>query len=93
MGEKNIRSLFVEDSSGNLHEITNSDSFPNICVEHTPHDDGVVINAFVLDDDITYGVPLAFIKNNYLKMHGKPMIRKSTRRKQKYVTGSYRLRH
>lgn len=57
------------------------------------NDDGVVINAFVLNDDITYGVPLVFIKNNYLKMHGKPMVRKSTRRKQKYVTGLFRLRH
>lgn len=57
------------------------------------NDDGVMINAFVLNDDITYGVPRVFIKNNYLKMHGKPMIRKSTRRKQKYVTGLFRLGH
>ncbi len=57
------------------------------------NDDGVVISAFVLNDDITYGAPLVFIKNNYLKMHGKPMVRKSTRRKQKYVTGLFRLRH
>lgn len=57
------------------------------------NDDGVVINAFVLNDNITYGAPLVFIKNNYLKMHGKPMVRKSTRRKQKYVNGLFRLRH
>lgn len=57
------------------------------------NDDGVVINAFVLNDDITYGAPLVFIKNNYLKMHGKPMVRKSTRRKQKYVTGLFWLGH
>ena len=57
------------------------------------NDDGVVINTFVLNDDITYGAPLVFIKNNYLKMHGKPMVRKSTRRKQKYVTGLFRFRH
>ena len=57
------------------------------------NDDGVVINAFVLNDNITYGAPLVFIKNNYLKMHGKPMVRKSTRRKQKYVTGLFRIRH
>lgn len=54
---------------------------------------GVVINTFVLNDDITYGAPRTFIKNNYLKMHGKPMVRKSTRRKQKYVIGLFRLRH
>lgn len=77
MGEKNIRSLFAEDSSGNFHEIMNSDGFPNICVGYTR--------------SLTkYGI---YITNNGLKMHGKPMVRKSTRRKQKYVTGLFRLRH
>ena len=39
----------------------------------------VMIDASVLHDSIKYGIPRTFIKNNYLKMHGKPMIRKSTR--------------
>lgn len=64
-------------------------------LENAPanRNDDIVINAFVLNDGITYGTPRIFIKNNYLKMHGKPMIRKSTRRKQKYVTGLLRFRH
>ena len=56
------------------------------------NDDGVMIDIFLINDDITYGMPRSFIKNNRLKMHGKPMIRKSTRRKQKYVTGLLRYR-
>lgn len=53
----------------------------------------VMIDTSVLHDGIKYGISRTFIKNNYLKMHGKPMIRKSIRRKQKYVTGLFRFRH
>lgn len=56
-------------------------------------DNTIMIEASVLYNDITCGMPRSFIKNNRLKMHGKPMIRKSTRRKQKYVTGLLRHRH
>lgn len=57
------------------------------------NDDGIMIETFALNDDITYGTPRTLVKNNRLKIHGKPMIRKSTRRKQKYVTGLLRYRH
>lgn len=52
-----------------------------------------MIEASALCNGIAYGMPRSFIKNNRLKMHGKTMVRKSTRRKQKYVTGLFRLRH
>lgn len=56
MGEKNTMSLFSEDSSGNFHEIMNSDGFPNICVDYT--------------HSLTkYGI---YITNNGLKMHKQP---------------------
>lgn len=56
-------------------------------------DDSVMPRVFSLTYGITFGLPRSFIKNNHLKMHGKPMIRKSTRRKQKYATGLLRYRH
>lgn len=66
MGEKNIRSLFVEDSSGNFHEIMNSDGFPNICVGY---------NRSLIKYEI-------FITNNELKMHGQPKERRIAGRKK-----------
>lgn len=66
MGEKNIRSLFVEDSSGNFHEIMNSDGFPNICIGYTC--------------SLTkYGI---YITNNGLKMHKQPKERRIAGRKK-----------
>lgn len=56
-------------------------------------DDSVMPRVFSLTYGITFGLPRSFIKNNRLKMHGKPIIRKSTRRKQKHVTCIHRYRH
>ena len=66
MGEKNVKSLFMEDSSGNFHEIMNSDGFPDICVGYTR-------------SLIKYGI---YITNNGLKMHGQPKERKIAGRKR-----------
>lgn len=66
-------------------------NFENTSVKR--NDDGVMIETFALNDGITYGTPRTFIKNNRLKYMGKPMIRKSTRRKQKYVTCIHRHRY
>lgn len=66
MGEKNTMSLFVEDSSGNFHEIMNSNGFPNICVGYT--------------HSLTkYGI---YITNNGLKMHKQPKKRRIAGRKK-----------
>ena len=55
------------------------------CLEQYPHwgneDKGVMIETFELADNITYGIPYVFIKNNYLKMHGKSMKRRVAGRK------------
>lgn len=45
------------------------------------NDDGIMIETFELADNITYGIPRTFIKNNYLKMHGEPMKRRVAGRK------------
>lgn len=66
MGEKNIRSLFVEDSGGNFHEIMSSDGFPNICVGYTRS-----LTKYEI-----------YITNNGLKMHGQPKERKIAARKK-----------
>ena len=66
MDEKNIRSLFVEDPSGNFYEIMNSDSFPDIRVGYTQS---------LIEYEIC-------ITNNELKMHKQPKERRIAGRKR-----------
>ena len=59
--------------------------YMKISSQQYPHwgneDKGVMIETFELTDNIIYKIPRAFIKNNYLKMHGIPMIRRVAGRK------------
>lgn len=59
--------------------------YMKISSQQYPHwgneDKGVMIETFELTDNITYKIPRIFIKNNYLKMHGKSMNRRVAGRK------------
>lgn len=70
-----------------------TDSQKSVRSQEEKVDDSVMSRTYSLDYCITFGLPRSFIKNNRLKMHGKPIIRKSTRRKQKHVTCIHRYRH
>ena len=106
MGEKdNNMELFLFDDNGEPHKVSEIKDFRtsdggNNCEESNDLSikfkcsvsstsfSGVLIGSTAVLK--RYGI---YITNNGLKMHGQPKKRKSTRRKQKYVTGLLRHRH
>ena len=66
---------------GEIEIIDKNGSLSWRCPNCGNEDKGVMIETFELTDNITYKIPRIFIKNNYLKMHGKSMNRRVAGRK------------